>query len=287
MTESRRTPPVPPGSRAPRAPRIPAPPGHAERAALLDLAVAAARAGGVELVHRAGHATGIAFKSTATDPVSDADRAGEAAVVGLLSTERPEDGFLGEEGTDRAGTSGFRWVIDPLDGTVNYLYGIPHTAVSVACEQRSGESWHAVVGVVHDPARGETFTAALGQGACLNGRPLWVNDPVDPASALVATGFAYSSGARARQGAAAAALLPRVRDLRCGGSAALDLCWVAAGRCDAYYEDELGRWDWAAGALIAAEAGAVVTPLGNGVAAAGPTLHPELTGLLAPPAAPA
>jgi myo-inositol-1(or 4)-monophosphatase len=251
-----------------------------ESGTLLRLAARAAHRGGAELIRRAGAPTAVTFKSTATDPVSDADRAAEAAVVALLTRERPDDGLLGEEGTERAGTTGLRWVIDPLDGTVNYLYGIPHAAVSVACERRAGDGWKAVAGAVHDPARGETFTAALGAGARVNGVPLRVNDPVIPAAALVATGFAYGSASRARQAAVVAALLPRVRDIRSGGSAALELCWLAAGRLDAYYEDELARWDWAAGALIATEAGAVVTPLGTGVAAAGPALHPVLRSAL-------
>ncbi|MDT0345108.1 inositol monophosphatase family protein [Streptomyces litchfieldiae] len=249
-----------------------------EREALLRLAVAAAHRGGAELTRRAGKATGVAFKSTATDPVSDADRASESAVVELLTRERPGDGLLGEEGAERAGDSGLRWVIDPLDGTVNYLYGIQHSAVSVACERWDGDGWRPEVGAVYDPARDETFSAALGAGAHMNGRPLAVNDPVAPAAALVATGFAYAAASRARQAAVVAELLPRVRDIRSGGSAALELCWVAVGRCDAYYEDELSRWDWAAGALIATEAGAVVTPLGSGVTAAGPALHAALTG---------
>ncbi|GAB2610261.1 inositol monophosphatase family protein [Streptomyces capparidis] len=259
-------------------------------AALLDLAVRAAHLGGAELARRAGRATGVAYKSTATDPVSDADRASESAVVALLTGERPWDGLLGEEGARRSGSSGLRWVIDPLDGTVNYLYGIPHSAVSVACEERfpgagghpepGAGDWRPVVGVVHDPARGETFTAVAGEGARLNGERLAVNDPVPPASALVGTGFGYAAASRARQAPVAAALLPRVRDIRSGGSAALDLCWVAAGRLDAYYEDELAPWDLAAGSLIAAEAGAAVTPLGTGVLAAGPALHAALSPLV-------
>ncbi|WP_241562352.1 inositol monophosphatase family protein [Streptomyces hoynatensis] len=257
----------------------------AEAADLLGLAVRAARLGGAELGRRAGQVTGVSYKSSATDPVTDADRAAEAAIVALLARERPGDGLLGEEGTEREGSSGLRWVLDPLDGTVNYTYGLPHAAVSVACERREGGRWRALAGAVHDPARGETFAAARGAGATLNGAPLRVSDPVAPPSALVATGFSYEAASRARQAEVLAALLPRVRDIRSGGSAALDLCWVAAGRCDAYYEDELRRWDWAAGALIAAEAGASVTAFGGGVLAAGPALHRDLSVLLGAPAA--
>ncbi|WP_129840940.1 inositol monophosphatase family protein [Streptomyces sp. RFCAC02] len=249
---------------------------------LLGLAVRAAHRGGAELAARAGRATGVGHKSTPTDPVTDADRASEAAVTELLTAERPGDGLLGEEGAERPSETGLRWVLDPLDGTVNHLYGIPHTAVSVACERLGDDGvWRAVAGVVCDPARGETFTATLGGGARLNGAPVRVNDPVPPPSALVATGFAYGAGSRARQAAVVPGLLPRIRDIRSGGSAALELCWVACGRTDAYYEDELAPWDTAAGALIAAEAGARTTVLPpSGVLAAGPALHAELAALL-------
>jgi myo-inositol-1(or 4)-monophosphatase len=247
---------------------------------LLTLAVQAAGAGGVELLRRTGRITGLAYKSSRTDPVSDADRASEAAIVAVISRDRPGDGLFGEEGSRRPDHSGLRWVIDPLDGTVNYLYGLADVAVSIACEQRTAHGWEAVVGVVHDPGRGETFTAVRGGGAYRDGGPLSVPEPVDLPDALVATGFGYRAEARSRQAAVVAALLPRVRDIRSHGSAALELCRVAAGRCDGYYEDELGRWDWAAGALIAAEAGATVTRFGDGVLAAGPTLHRALCAAL-------
>jgi myo-inositol-1(or 4)-monophosphatase len=244
--------------------------------ALLDLAVRAAQAGAGELLRRAGQASGVSYKSTNTDPVSDADRAAEAAVVTMITAERPDDGLFGEEGAARVGSTGLRWVIDPLDGTVNYLYGIPHSAVSIGCERATGDDWLAVAGVVLDVGRSETFTAVAGGGAHLDGRRLRVNDPVRLDSALVSTGFSYRALSRTRQAAVVASLLPRVRDIRRAGSAALDLCWLAAGRCDAYYEDELSRWDWAAGAIIASEAGALVSPLGGGLVASGSALHPEL-----------
>lgn len=256
-------------------------------AALLDLAQRAAQAGAGELRSRAGRATGVEYKSTGTDPVSDADRAAEAAVVALIDAQRPDDGLFGEEGAARAGSTGLRWVIDPLDGTVNYLYGIPHSAVSVGCERAAADGWQAVVGVVLDVARGEAFTASAGGGARVNGRPLRVNDPVPLGAALINTGFSYSAGSRRRQAQVVAAVLPRARDIRRTGSAALDLCWVAAGRADGYYEDELNRWDWAAGALIAREAGAVVSTLGAGLVVSGPSLHPHLCAAVAsaPPSA--
>lgn len=251
------------------------------RPGLLELAEQAARQAGRELLDRYGMATGVGTKSSATDPVSDADRAAEEILVAAITRERPGDGLLGEEGADRHASSGLRWVIDPLDGTVNYLYGFPGWCVSVACEDRVDGQWSALVGVVHDPLRGETFRASRGGGAHLDDIVLTVNDPVELRRALVATGFGYDPEHRRRQAAVVAELLPRVRDIRRAGSAALDLCAVAAGRVDGYYEDTPSRWDWAAGALIAAEAGAVVRPLyapdGNaGVLAAGPALFEPL-----------
>lgn len=244
---------------------------------LLDLAERVARQAGRELLDRHGSATGVGTKSSATDPVSDADRAAEDMLVTALVSERPDDGLLGEEGAERPARSGLRWVLDSLDGTVNFLYRFPGWCVSVACEDRVGDTWSALVGVVHDPLRDETFSAVRGAGARLNGAPLAVNDPVPLERALIATGFGYDAEHRRRQAAIVAELLPRVRDIRRAGSAALDLCAVAAGRVDGYYEDSPSRWDWAAGALVAAEAGAEVgallAPDGNpGVLAAGPAL---------------
>lgn len=250
-------------------------------AALASLASSAAEAAGALLLERAGDVHRVEWKSSATDPVSEADRASEELLVRLLTAARPEDGLLGEEGAQRTAASGYRWVLDPLDGTVNYLYGHVGWSVSVACEQRVGDAWQAVAGAVHDPVHGETFSAARGSGARLGGRVLRVNDPVPLQAALVATGFGYGVEDRRRQAATVAALLPRVRDVRRVGSAALDLCAVAAGRVDAYGEDTPARWDWAAGALIAAEAGARVTVLGApdsdvGILASGPALHEAL-----------
>ncbi|SDT62026.1 inositol monophosphatase family protein [Actinoplanes derwentensis] len=239
---------------------------------LLDVAVHAARDGG-RVIRAAGTVRAIGHKSSGTDHVTEVDLASEAAIIAYLAAARPHDGLLGEEGGARAGTSGLRWVVDPVDGTTNLLYGSPHVTVSIAAEQQLPDgTWRTVVGVVHDPSRSETFTAARGRGARLNGDPIRVNDPVPLDRALVTTGFAYQPSSRARQAATVVALLPRIRDIRSHGSAALELCWLAAGRCDAYYEDELAPWDFAAGALIAAEAGATVVPLGSGVLAAGPAL---------------
>lgn len=252
---------------------------------LLDLAVRAARLAGDELRKRNGNIQGLAFKSSATDPVSDADRAAERLLVETLLGARPDDGVLGEEGADRPGTSGLRWVIDPLDGTVNYLYGRDHWSVSVAAEDDRG----LLLGVVHDPSNGEVYRAGRGRGATLDGRPLQVNEPVALARALLATGYSYDAERRARQAVVSARLAPQVQDYRRTGSAALDLCEVAAGRLDGYFEDELGLWDRAAGTVVVREAGGIVSdlpvptggdPAKPGVMAAGPHLHAALRPLL-------
>jgi myo-inositol-1(or 4)-monophosphatase len=228
-----------------------------------------------------GPAQGVRVKSSATDMVSDADREAEAAITELLERERPDDALTGEEGAGERGSSGRRWLVDPLDGTTNYLYGFPQWSVSVAVEDGEG----GIAGVVHDPLRGETFRAARGEGAELNGEPISVNEHDDLATALVATGFAYLPERRAAQAEVAARILPRVRDIRRAGSAALDLSWLAAGRVDGYYERGLSAWDWAAGSLIVKEAGGRVEPLAGepfGLVAAGPRLIDALRELAEP-----
>ena len=243
---------------------------------LLDLAVRMAVQAGDLLAQRQGAAGTVTYKSSDTDPVSEADKASERLIIEALGVERPDDGLLGEEGADRSGSTGLRWVIDPLDGTVNYLYGMPAWCVSIACEDDKG----SVVGVVHQPAAGLTFTARRGAGATCNGNALTVNDPVPLARALVATGFSYDVEQRTRQADVVRAVLPQVRDIRRVGSAALDLCMVAAGMADAYFEATTARWDWAAGALVAAEAGAIVRVTGAEVVAAGPALFAPLAGAI-------
>jgi myo-inositol-1(or 4)-monophosphatase len=211
--------------------------------------------------------------------VSDADRAAEEGIVALLRAERPEDGMLGEEGSSVDGASGRRWVVDPLDGTTNYLYGIPQWAVSVALEDREG----ALVGVVFDPVRGELFSAERGRGSRLDGEPLRVRDGTSLARCLVATGFGYEPDWREEQARAAAYLLPRVRDIRRAGAASLDLAWLAAGRLDGYWERGLAPWDWAAGRLLVTEAGGALAEPGGerpGLVAAAPGLLPELVDLV-------
>jgi myo-inositol-1(or 4)-monophosphatase len=196
-------------------------------------------------------------KSSPIDVVTEADRASEDLIRRRLLQARPDDGFLGEEGDSRPTTSGVTWVVDPIDGTVNYLYGVPQYAVSIAARV-AGPVAGTVAGVVVDVAEQECFTATRGGGAHLDGRPIRVRDVVPMAQRLVATGFHYTRPVRVRQAAAMARLLGEVRDIRRFGSAALDLCWIAAGRVDAYVEEGLNDWDLAAGELVATEAGARV-----------------------------
>ncbi|MGH2828943.1 MAG: inositol monophosphatase family protein [Actinomycetota bacterium] len=250
---------------------------------LLDLAARAARDAGALLIERYRQPVrGLETKSSATDMVSEADCAAEDAVVAMIRRERPGDAIFGEEGGDRTGDTGLRWIVDPLDGTTNFLYRIPQWCVSVAVEDADG----ALAGVVHDPLRDETFAAARGSGATCNGEPIAASALTDVSTALVATGFGYGAGERAKWGSVVVALLPQVRDVRRGGAAALDLAWCAAGRVDAYAEIPCSFWDRAAGALIAREAGCVVTtlpplgPAGEGALAAPPALHDALRELI-------
>jgi myo-inositol-1(or 4)-monophosphatase len=247
-------------------------------AVALEAAYAAARIladGGAQAAAQQSAET----KSSATDMVSDADHAAEAAVAAVLSDRRPDDAVLGEEGTERDGSTGVRWVVDPLDGTTNFLFGIPQFAVSVAAEAAAGET---LVGVVVDPSRGETWAAVQGWGARRDGARCSVaRGRSTLATALVATGFGYQAERRAWQGAVAAHVVPRVRDLRRFGAAALDLCWTAGGRYDAYYEWGLNPWDLAAGALICQEAGGRIEALpGQLIVATTPELFDPLCELL-------
>lgn len=222
---------------------------------LVDIATAVGREAGA-LVQRMRASAVVSFdtKSTSTDVVTAADRASEQLVRTRLSELRPGEPVLGEEEGGRAGAEGLTWVVDPIDGTVNYLYGIPWYSVSIAA-QLDGES---VAGAVFEPATGRMWTAARGYGSFLDGTPLRVSSTSELSLSLLGYGFAYRAERRQRQADAWARMSGRVRDLRRAGAASLDLCSVAAGRLDAYTEHGLGRWDWAAGGLIAAEAGAVV-----------------------------
>ena len=202
----------------------------------------------------------VGTKSTPTDMVTEIDRASEALIVAGIRAARPDDAIIGEEGADQSGTSAVRWVIDPVDGTTNYLYGLPGFAVSIAVEV-DGE---AVAGVVHDPLHRDVFTATRGGGAHRNGATIHASAKADLATALVATGFSYDPGRRRAQAAVLERVLPAIRDVRRFGAAAVDLCSVGCGRVDAYYEVGLAPWDLAAGALIAREAGAEVGDLSGG-----------------------
>ncbi|MBO3681137.1 inositol monophosphatase family protein [Streptomyces sp. NEAU-YJ-81] len=250
---------------------------------LLDTALEAARGAGDLL--RDGRPADLGVAATKTSPidvVTEMDIAAEKLITDLLARRRPQDGVLGEEGANSEGSSGVRWVIDPLDGTVNYLYGLPSWAVSIAAE-KDGET---VVGVVTAPMRGETFQAVLGRGARLNGEPVHCRPAAPLEESLIGTGFGYVRERRIGQARVLNDVLPRVRDIRRGGSAAIDLCDVACGRLNGYYERGLNPWDFGAGALIAREAGALTggrpgVPASTELTiAAAPGLFEPLRGLL-------
>jgi myo-inositol-1(or 4)-monophosphatase len=249
---------------------------------VIELATAVAHEAGAGLREAFGRSVEISAKSTPTDLVSEADVATERLIRERLAAARPDDAIMGEEGDDRAGTSGLRWVVDPLDGTVNFLFGIPQWCVSIACEDDDG----ALAGVVYDPMRDETWAATRDGGATLNGVPVRASGRGELATALVATGFGYAADVRESQARVVARLLPRVRDVRRLGAAALDLAWAAAGRVDAYYERGVKHWDVAAGALICARAGLVVhelppaPPADSGLLVAPPAIAGELLALV-------
>ncbi|MFN0029370.1 MAG: inositol monophosphatase family protein [Acidimicrobiales bacterium] len=251
--------------------------------ALLELARSVAAAA-VELLDRSMARTDLQVlsKSSHTDLVTEIDQAAEALIIDRLLQARPHDAILGEESGARSGGSGVRWVIDPIDGTTNFVYRLAPFAVSIAAELHGV----MVAGVVAVPGWRETFEATLGGGARCNGVPIAASANSELASALIGTGFSYDAGRRIHQGEVASRLLGQVRDLRRMGAASVDLCAVACGRLDGYFEAELKPWDHAAGALIATEAGATVTDLWGGppsstyVVAAGPGLHRTLREVL-------
>jgi myo-inositol-1(or 4)-monophosphatase len=234
----------------------------------------------VLLARYGGPAEGLGRKSSQTDMVSEADREAETVIAGLLRAERPDDGLLAEEGSHRETASERHWVVDPLDGTTNYLYGFPAWCVSVALRDDEG----GLVGVVHAPVLGETFRAVRGGGCELNGEPVRVRESRELGRALVATGFAYDAERRAEQAEVLRRVIPHIRDIRRAGAAAVDLAWVAAGRLDGYYERGLSPWDWAAGRLLVTEAGGAVRELPGeplGLVAASTALLPALAELVA------
>jgi myo-inositol-1(or 4)-monophosphatase len=244
----------------------------------------AVRAGELAKLRRSEGVSVAASKSSSVDIVTEADRETERLIRDALAAARPNDGFYGEESGAEKGSSGLTWIVDPIDGTVNFLYGIPHYAVSIAVVEGEPDplTWTALAGCVVNPASGEVFAATAGGGAFLGAQRIHVADAVELSQALVATGFAYDSVVRGEQGRLVAGLLPLVRDIRRQGTASLDLCFVAAGRLNAYFERTLSPWDHAAGALIAREAGARVVgvagqaPSRDGILAA----HPDVAALL-------
>jgi len=282
---------------------------------LLALAVGVALEAGQLLASKEGRVEVAATKSSPTDVVTEMDGRAEELIRARILVARPDDAILGEEGgqVDGAADAPARWVVDPLDGTVNYLYGLHDWAVSIAAEVdwvESGEVGRAIVaGAVYVPMRGELFTAVRGEGAWLESTrnsgtpgsqpetgipdstferiPLRCRPGVPLDQALIATGFGYRAERRTVQGEVVAALLPRIRDIRRNGVASVDLCALAAGRLDGYYERGLNYWDYAAGALIAEEAGAVVgdsrggPPSPSMIVAAGPGLFGPLRDALA------
>jgi myo-inositol-1(or 4)-monophosphatase len=273
-----------------------------DTAGLRDLAIAVAREAGELLASRAGGVEVAATKSSPTDVVTEMDRRSEELIRSRILAVRPSDTILGEEGGQIGDTDGapVRWVIDPLDGTVNYLYGLHDWAVSIAAEVGGAEGGEVggevgrkiVAGAVFVPMRGELFSAVAGGGAWLESAggervQLHCQPGVPLMQALVGTGFGYLAARRKIQGEVVAALLPRIRDIRRIGVASVDLCAVAAGRLDGFYERGLNYWDWAAGALVATEAGATVAGLNGGpvsgsmAVAAGPDLFGPLASALA------
>lgn len=225
--------------------------------------------------HRRRETGDVDTKSSDTDPVTQVDKDSEALIVEGIRTHRPDDGIVGEEGADVAGTTGLEWVIDPLDGTVNFIHEFPSHAVSIGVEFDSVP----VVGVVHDTAHHDVYWARRGGGAFCNGEPIQVASVDELQRALLGTGFGYDAKVRAIQGATIAQLLPQVADIRRAGSCAVDLCWTARGRLDAFYETGPSSWDVTAGVIVVREAGGVATydPATKRVLASPPQLWNALT----------
>ena len=265
------------------------PAGHAASADLLALARRiATTVAETALEERRRGISVEATKSSPVDVVTAVDRDTEERIRSMVLDSRPDDGILGEEDDAHVGTSGLNWVVDPIDGTVNLLYDIPAWAVSIAVVDGPPDPlhWSALAGVVVNPVTGEVFEASRGGGARLGDRELRVNDDVELSRALIGTGFGYAVERRRTQAEVLLQVLPRVRDIRRIGSAALDLSAIAAGRLDGFYERGLNPWDHAAGALIAREAGGRVGGVNGGpesgelLVAAAPSVYDGLLELL-------
>lgn len=243
----------------------------------------AREAGDMAMAGRRRGLSDVATKSTLTDMVTEFDRASETLVVDGLRTRRPQDSIIGEEGAAHTGDSGLTWYVDPIDGTTNFYFDLPMWAVSIGVTDAVGP----LAGVVYVPALGEMFVGSRGGGAFLNGHAISVRANETLADALVCTGFSYSAESRVRQSRRIPQMIDKVRDLRRFGAAAIDLCFVAAGRLDAYFEENLHMWDLVAGQVIATEAGAIVTDFSGAavrpeeVMASTPALHTDLVALLA------
>jgi len=225
----------------------------------------ALEAGELVLKRRQGHIEVADTKSTLNDVVTAVDRESEELIKSLLSEARPGDGFLGEEGGSGESHTGVTWVVDPIDGTVNFLYGIPHYAVSIAAVEGPPypHEWNILAGVVFNPEAGELFSAQYGAGSYLGKRQIHVAPPVPLENALLLTGFAYAERYRKAQGELFSHIITQVRDIRRMGTASLDLAMIACGRANMYFERTLSPWDHAAGDLIVTEAGGVVRGFGN------------------------
>lgn len=245
---------------------------------LRDLALKVARSVASEIRRQAGIVCVQATKSTSTDLVTRVDRWSEKTIVEALLAARPNDSIVGEEGTGLVGTSDVRWVVDPIDGTTNFVYGHPGFSVSIAAELAG----QPVAGVIVDPLAGDEFCAARGSGATRNGNLIRVSDLADPALALVATGFSYDPDRRRQQAEVLVGFLPHIRDVRRMGGAAVDLASVACGRVDAFYEEGLNHWDRAAGVVLVTEAGGRITDV-KGFELVGSTLETASTTVAAPP----
>jgi myo-inositol-1(or 4)-monophosphatase len=240
---------------------------------LLSLATRIALEAGTLLLDRPATFE-ISSKSTAIDIATQMDKSSERFIVDSLLAARPDDGIVGEEGASRPSTSGITWVIDPVDGTVNYLYGLSGWNVSIGARDSEG----SLVGVVHAPTINSTWTAIRGGGAFFNDKPIRCNEPITLDKALIGTGFAYDVRKRVEQGRVIAELLPQIRDVRRMGSSAVDVCYVAMGAFDGYFESGLFEWDYAASSLVATEAGALfaINPANDLTVCAGPSLYPAL-----------
>lgn len=242
---------------------------------LLTLAISIAKDAGKLLLNRPENLS-VNTKSSEIDVVTQMDKASEKLIVDAILAVRPDDGIIGEEGSDRPTKSGYTWVIDPIDGTVNYLYNMAGWSISIAIKDQEG----TCVGVVYSPTINSLFTATRGGGSFLNGKKLNCNDPIELNRALISTGFAYRLEQREQQLIQFNKLILKIRDIRRNGSAAIDICHVASGEVDGYYEIGLHEWDLAAAQLIATEAGAKLSVHGDLVIAAGPHLHGNLAKIL-------